>query len=266
MGIFFLGGGNMAAAVIAGLTRSDTAEREHIFVAGRNAARNAGLAERYGVAVGSTLPALSAGDVLVLAVKPQDMRPALSGVETNGALVLSVAAGLTVGTLAGWLGTRRIVRVMPNTPAQVGEGVAGLFADSAVGAADRDKAEAIIAASCRLTFWLDDEAQMHAVTAVSGSGTAYVFYLMHALQQAAQGLGFGADAVRALSLQTFRGAVELAAQSGADFATLQDAVTSKGGTTFAALETFRQRGLAEHLRDGVNAAAARSVELGRALG
>ena len=107
---------------------------------------------------------------------------------------------------------------------------------------------------------------MHAVTAVSGSGSAYVFCLMGAWRQAAEGLGFGGDEARALSLQTFRGAVELAAQSGADFATLQDAVTSKGGTTVAALETFRRRAVAEHLREGVNAAAARSVELGRDLG
>lgn len=260
MGIFFLGGGNMAAAVIAGLTRSDTAEREHIFVTGRNAARNADLAERYGVAVGSTLPALSADDVLVLAVKPQDMRPALSGVETNGALVLSVAAGLTVGTLAGWLGTRRIVRVMPNTPAQVGLGVAGLFAAADVAEADRYRAERIMAAS-GLTVWLDDEAQMHGLTAVSGCGPAYVFYLLAALQQAAVAQGFDAATARTLSLATFEGAVALAAQSGEPFDVLQSKVASKGGTTAAALETFRRLSLAEHLQQGVASAAARSEEM-----
>ncbi|WP_325198512.1 pyrroline-5-carboxylate reductase [Kingella oralis] len=265
MTIYFLGGGNMAAAIVAGLHRAGRAGEVH--VTNRGAAKREALAARYGVAVSERQPEIGADDVLILAVKPQDMQAACADVRPNGALVISLAAGLSVATLSRYLGgTRRLVRVMPNTPAQVGEGVAGLFADSAVGAADRATAEAIIGASCRLTFWLGDEAQMHAVTAVSGSGSAYVFYLMHALQQAAQGLGFGADEARALSLQTFRGAVELAAQSGADFAALQDAVTSKGGTTFAALETFRRRAVAEHLREGVNAAAARSVELGRELG
>ena len=265
MTIYFLGGGNMAAAIVAGLHRAGRAGEVHVTNGG--AAKREALAARYGVAVSERQPEIGADDVLILAVKPQDMRAACADVQPNGALVISLAAGLSVATLSRYLGgTRRLVRVMPNTPAQVGEGVAGLFADGAVNAADRAAAEAIIAASCRLTFWLDDEAQMHAVTAVSGSGSAYVFYLMHALQQAAQGLGFGADAARALSLQTFRGAVELAAQSGADFATLQDAVTSKGGTTFAALETFRRRAVAEHLREGVNAAAARSVALGREVG
>ena len=227
MTIYFLGGGNMAAAIVAGLHRAGRTGEVH--VTNRGAAKREALAARYGVAVSERQPEIGADDVLVLAVKPQDMRAACADVQPNGALVISLAAGLSVATLSRYLGgTRRLVRVMPNTPAQVGEGVAGLFADGAVNAADRAAAEAIIAASCRLTFWLDDEAQMHAVTAVS--------------------------------------AVELAAQSGADFVALQDAVTSKGGTTFAALETFRQRAVAEHLREGVEAAAARSVELGRELG
>ena len=264
MTIYFLGGGNMATAIVAGLHRAGRAGEVH--VTNRGAAKREALMAQYGVAVSERQPEIGADDVLILAVKPQDMQAACADVQTNGALVISLAAGLSVATLSRYLGgTRRLVRVMPNTPAQVGEGVAGLFAADDVSAADRARAEAIIAASCRLTFWLNDEAQMHAVTAVSGSGSAYVFYLMNALQQAAQDLGFDAAQSRELSLQTFRGAVALAAQSGADFATLQDAVTSKGGTTFAALETFRQHHLAEHFCDGVNAAAARSAELGKAL-
>ena len=159
-------------------------------------------------------------------------------------------------------GTRRIIRAMPNTPAAVGLGAAALFADAGANAADKTAAEALLSPSCR-TFWLDSETQMHAVTAVSGSGPAYVFYLMGALQQAAQDLGLDADTAHALTWQTFRGAAELAAQSGADFAKLQADVTSKGGTTAAALDVFAQYNIAVRLQEGVQAAAARSQELAR---
>lgn len=259
MTVYFLGGGNMAGAIIAGLHRISPETAVH--VVDNNADRRRFLNEQYGAAASDTLPELTADDVLVLAVKPQDMETACAGIRHNGALVLSVAAGLPVATLSRYLGgTQRIVRVMPNTPAQVGEGISGLFAGSGTSEDDRCRAEAIMGSSGR-TLWLDTEAQMHAITGISGSGPAYVFYLLDALQQAAQNLGFDPQQARTLSLATFKGAVALAEQSGEDFRVLQDKVTSKGGTTFAALESFRSNRVAENLQQGAAAAATRSEEM-----
>ena len=155
-----------------------------------------------------------------------------------------------------------MIRAMPDTPAQIGLGVTGLFAASAVGEADKHIAQAIFATSGS-TVWLNDEAQMHAITAVSGSGSAYVFYLMNALQQAALDLGFNAEQARTLSLQTFKGAVALAEHTGEELRVLQDKVTSKGGTTFAALTHFDEQQVAQHIGAGVQAACARSQELAK---
>lgn len=263
MAMYFLGGGNMASAIIGGL-RAQSADDE-IIVIEHNSEKHVVLQKQFSVKTQFDLPEhLSADDVLVLAVKPQDMREALAQVQTQGALVLSIAAGLTVATLANWLGTQRIVRVMPNTPAAVGLGVSGLFAGSGVSKADKALANRIMQA-CGITVWLDDEAMMNGITGVSGSGSAYVFYLMNALQTAACELGFDAVQARDLALQTFKGAVALAEQSGEDFEVLQDKVTSKGGTTFAALTTFEARGVAQGLVAGVHSATARSAELAELL-
>lgn len=259
MNIYFLGGGNMASAIIAGLYRSGTNDK--IIVAERNADRRNFLSEEYGAQCVERLPELSELDVLVLAVKPQDMQNACAQIQSNGALVLSIAAGLEIETLTQYLnGNRRIIRIMPNTPAQIGLGVAGLFAAAETNAHDRQTAERIMAASSQV-IWLEKENQMHSITAISGSGPAYVFYLLNALQQAAQAQGFSQQEARTLSLATFQGAVALAAESGQAFQALQDQVTSKGGTTFAALETFRTHQIAENLEKGVQAAANRSREM-----
>ena len=261
MTIYFLGGGNMAAAIVAGLCQAErTAE---IHVANRGAEKRVALAAKYGVTVSEKLPTLTKNDVLILAVKPQDMQAACENVASNGALVISLAAGLSIATLSRYLdGTQRMIRAMPNTPAQIGLGVTGLFAASAVGEADKHIAQAIFATSGS-TVWLNDEAQMHAITAVSGSGSAYVFYLMNALQQAALDLGFDAEQARTLSLQTFKGAVALAEHTGEELRVLQDKVTSKGGTTFAALTHFDEQQVAQHIGAGVQAACARSQELAK---
>ncbi|QMT31946.1 pyrroline-5-carboxylate reductase [Alysiella filiformis] len=263
MTIYFLGGGNMARAIIAGL-RAQSPD-DAIFVANRSAEKNARLQQDFHVATDFRLPeTLSPQDVLILAVKPQDMKAALQNVRHGGALILSLAAGLAVDTLANWLGTHRIVRVMPNTPCAVGLGVSGLFAAEGMSASDCAIAEKIMAA-CGVTIWLNDEKMMNAITAISGSGSAYVFYLMNALQKAAAGLGFADETARTLALNTFRGAVALAEQSGEDFFILQQQVTSKGGTTFAALTKFEECGVADGLTEGVHAAATRSAELAQIL-
>ena len=260
MTVYFLGGGNMAAAIIAGMVRQGGYA---IHVVGRNAAKQQQLAERYGVAVSPTLPALNADDVLVLAVKPQDMQAATAGIDSGGALVLSVAAGLDTATLSRYLnGSQRIIRIMPNTPGQVGKGMAGLYAPAHISAADKACAEALMRTSGQV-LWLPEEDDMHRIVGISGSGPAYVFYLLDALQQAALAQGFDAAAARRLSLATFEGAVALAAASDTDFAQLQHNVTSKGGTTHEAIETFRQHHVAEAIAKGVAACVARSRTLSR---
>ena len=203
MNIYFLGGGNMASAIAGGLVKQDGYK---VHLADRSAATRERLAQELGATVSETLPELGADDVLVLAVKPQDMQAACAGVKTGGALVLSVAAGLSIATLSAYLGgTRRIVRVMPNTPAKIGMGVSGLFSD---GLSDADKAVAErIMQSVGQTVWLESEDKMHNITGISGSGPAYVFYLLEALQNAAEQQGFGREDARKLSheaVETFK--------------------------------------------------------------
>lgn len=258
MSIYFLGGGNMAAAIIGGLAKRGGYD---VAVLERDAAKAADLAQRYGVRPVADLPNLGTDDVLVLAVKPQDMQAALRDVRVGAALVLSVAAGLSCATLSHWLGgTRRLVRVMPNTPAQVGLGVSGLFADEGATDADRELAQNIMAASGSV-LWLPEEDGLHRITGITGSGPGYVFYLMNALAQAAGEQGFSKEEARELVLQTFLGAVTLARETGSDFATLQQNVMSKGGTTYAAITTFDRLQVASSLNEGVAACVARSREI-----
>ena len=260
MTIYFLGGGNMAAAIARGLAAQGGYA---LHIVDRGEEKRERLAHELGVPVSATLPELSAEDVLVAAVKPQDMQAACAGVETNGALVLSVAAGLSVDTLSRYLGgTRRIVRIMPNTPAAVGLGVSGLFAGDGASAADKQLAAQIML-SVGQVMMVEDEDRLHAVTGITGSGPAYVFYLLEALQKAAEMQGFDEETAKQLSLATFKGAVELASHSAEDFGVLRQNVTSKGGTTFAALETFKARGVAESIAEGVEACVARSHEITR---
>lgn len=261
MNLYFLGGGNMASAIIAALSQRNLAVNIH--VTERHQTQRETLVKRFGVSVSEHLPTLHENDVLLLAIKPQDMAAAAAQIQTNGALVLSIAAGLSVATLSQYLGgTQRIIRMMPNTPARVGLGVVGLFADIGVNAADETLTDELMRC-CGQTIWLNEEEKMHAITAISGSGPAYVFYLLNALQEAALAQGFDEKTAHDMSLQTFKGAVALAEQSGLAFGELQQQVTSKGGTTFAALETFAQHQLSQHLIDGVNAAAARSLEMAK---
>ena len=255
--LYFLGGGNMCQAIVSGLVKK--AEFD-ITVIDNNAEKRAYLAQTYGVHTGTALPDLQADDVLLLAVKPQDMAAATADVNSNGALILSIAAGLDIATLSAMLNNPRIIRIMPNTPAQIGMGVAGLFAPADLQAADKDIAERIMSAVGQV-YWLADESRMHAITGISGSGPAYVFYLMDALAQAAHAQGFDADTARELSLATFKGAVALAEQSGLPFAQLQKNVTSKGGTTFAAISAFEAYNIAASIGTGVAACVARSEEM-----
>lgn len=255
MKVYFLGGGNMTAAIVSGLVKKPDMV---VHVVNRGAARREQLAQRFQVATSAVLPPLSAQDVLILAVKPQDMAAACAGLDIGGALVVSVAAGLSIEALSRYLnGSRRIVRAMPNTPAGIGLGVTGLYADASMGAADREVVQNIFN-TVGETVWLSDEAGLHAITGISGSGPAYVFYLLNALKQAAQEQGFTEAEAQRLSLATFKGAVMLAEQSGEDFGVLQQNVTSKGGTTHEAIETFKQHHVAQAIVEGVAASVRRS--------
>lgn len=255
--LYFLGGGNMCQAIVSGLVQQAIFD---ITVIDNNADKRAHLEQAYGVKTATVVPDLQAADVLLLAVKPQDMAAATAQVHSNGALILSIAAGLDIATLSAMLNNPRIIRIMPNTPAQIGMGVAGLFAPEHLQAADKDIAEKIMRAVGQV-YWLEEENRLHAITGISGSGPAYVFYLMDALAQAAQAQGFDAATARELSLATFKGAVTLAEQSGLPFAQLQKNVTSKGGTTFAAITAFEAAHIAEGIHAGVDACVARSEEM-----
>jgi pyrroline-5-carboxylate reductase len=272
MKITFLGGGNMASALIGGLLERGFAAADLQVVELGEAARGA-LEQRFGVRAVETFDdATLACDVLVLAVKPQQMKAALAPLagRLGGQLVLSIAAGLRLADLGRWLGGQgaphaRLVRCMPNTPALIGAGVTGLYADPSVDAAGREAAGRILGA-VGSTVWADTEAQMDAVTAISGSGPAYVFHFIEALESAGRSLGFDEAGARRLAIDTVLGAAKLAAGSEDAPAVLRQKVTSKGGTTEAALASLAASGWHDELVAAVQAAEARGRELGEQLG
>ena len=268
MKIAFLGGGNMATALIGGLLGKGFAASD-ITVIEINEDSHKSLRRNFGVnCVTAATPEALACDVLVLAVKPQQLREACAPLAAmlHEQLIISIAAGIRLGDLSRWLGGyQRLVRVMPNTPALIGAGVAGLFALPMVSEAERLGAERILQA-VGSTLWVPDEARIDAVTAISGSGPAYVFLLIEAMQQAAVELGFTPLQARQLSIETVLGSAKLALGSEETAATLRERVTSKGGTTEAALRVMADRGVKQAVIDGALAAATRSQELGELLG
>jgi pyrroline-5-carboxylate reductase len=268
MKITFLGGGNMATALVGGLIAKGF-EAGRMCVVEVLAQNRERLTAQFGISCHESAGAAALDcDVIVLAVKPQQMRAALAPLagRLQSQLVVSIAAGLRLTDLRRWLGGhKRLVRAMPNTPALIGAGVTGLYAAPAVTKGEREAAEQILGA-VGSTLWIDDEAMMDSVTAVSGSGPAYVFYFIAALQEAAVQLGFSVEQARRLSLETFLGAAKLAAQSGEDVTVLRDRVTSKGGTTEAALVSLDADNVEADLLRAVRAAEARGRELGAQLG
>lgn len=269
--IAFIGGGNMAAALIAGLAGKLTAG-SNIHVVDPHAPALEKLQSQFGVSTASSASdALRAVDVIVLAVKPQSMKEVTAqllpfiDVEKQP-LLLSIAAGIRATDLSRWLGDYpAIVRCMPNTPALIGMGITGLVASSGVSATQKAQADAILQA-VGSTVWLDDEAQIDPVTAVSGSGPAYVFYFIEALQQAASELGLTPEQGTQLAIATFTGAAQLAAQSTEAVSLLRERVTSKGGTTYAALTSMEDSGVKAAIVKAVKAAAQRGREMGDELG
>ncbi len=268
MKITFIGGGNMATALISGLIGKGHVPGD-IQVVEIQAEARARLIAKHGVAcAGGLADAGPLGEVLVLAIKPQQIRAAAGALRTllQGQLVLTIAAGIRLADLSRWLGGyRTIVRCMPNTPALVGAGISGLYADADVGAHQRQLAEDILGA-VGATLWVSGESLLDPVTAISGSGPAYVFYFMEALQQAAAEMGFSAADARKLAVETFVGSARLAAQSAEDLAVLRERVTSKGGTTESALACMTADRVKDSIVRALHAANERAHELGEQLG
>lgn len=267
MNICFIGGGNMASALIGGLLSRDFTAAQ-LRVVEIDAGNRAKLQQAFGVHVTSELAAGVAGsDIIVLAVKPQQLREVATQLVPwlSGQLLVSIAAGIRAADLARWLGTQNVVRAMPNTPALIQSGMTGLYALPAVGKAQREQAQSILAAVGEI-LWVHDEGMLDAVTAISGSGPAYVFYFIEAMQQAARELGFNAEDARRLSMATFLGASKLASGSDEDVSVLRARVTSKNGTTERALLSMASDQVAEHIVHAARAAHARSREMGDELG
>ena len=264
--IAFLGGGNMAAALIGGLLKTGWPAAQ-IVVAEPMAERADWLKASFNIAVQATGAELPGdADALVLAVKPQQMAAALSGLALKpGALVVSIAAGVRLATLQRLLGGQvSYVRTMPNTPALLGAGITGLFAPAGTSAEARTLAEQLLAAA-GACVWVDEESQLDAVTALSGSGPAYFFLLVEALRDAGTALGLKPEVAGQLAAQTCVGAARMVGESGLDASALRANVTSKGGTTEAAVNHLESAGLRAIFVEALQAADARAKALGDAL-
>ncbi len=265
--IAFIGGGNMAGAIIGGLVKSGRAAAS-IAVVDPGAAQRDKLHAEFGVRTLAAADAsLAQAAMLVWAVKPQLFNEAAApcAAFAGQALQLSVMAGIRSDAIVHATGTERVVRTMPNTPALVGEGMTGLFARDAVSAAERAQVEAVLAPTGEL-MWVAREDDLDAVTALSGSGPAYVFYFVEAMIEAAVQMGLSAEQGKALALATFAGATSLAQASPDAPAVLRERVTSKGGTTYAALTSLEAGGVKALFVKAMQAARQRARELGDEFG
>lgn len=262
--IGFIGGGNMAQALIGGLLAKGVRPNQ-LWVSEPVESLRERLASRGVHAVTDTQQLIDQCEVLVLAVKPQILASVLETIERirPEVLVISIAAGVSVDTIRQALrGHARVVRAMPNTPALVQTGATGLYADDQVGESDRQRAAQVLGAS-GLVLWVAEESLIHAVTAVSGSGPAYFFYWMEAMIEAGVGLGLSPEAAKALTLQTALGSAQMAITGGAEPAVLRQQVTSPNGTTQAAIELMQAHQVGEHVILALQAAAQRSEALAR---
>ncbi len=269
--IAFIGGGNMAAALISGLA-GKLCPMSNIHVVEVNDALRQSWQDQGASTAASADETLSRCQVWIYAVKPQVMKEVALATRPwlKDSLAISIAAGIRATDLAAWLGAGetpwpRIVRCMPNTPALIGQGVTGLATLEGVGQADRSLAQTILEA-VGTVVWVDDEAALDAVTALSGSGPAYVFLFIEAMIEGGLALGLNAEQSRQLALATLAGATSLAAHSSETPATLRERVTSKGGTTAAALDVMNQDGLKQTVVHAMQAAAHRATEMADEFG
>lgn len=269
--IAFIGCGNMGASLIGGLVTSGY-PASCITAADPDPEKRTVIVNRHGIAAyDDNTTAIRGASAVVLAVKPQllkaTLKPMMTALRTSGSVIISVAAGIRTEAIDRWLGSRgtAVVRAMPNTPALVGAGATGLFANAGVTTPQRQLADTIMQ-SVGVTLWLKDEELLDAVTAVSGSGPAYFFLFMEALEQAGIDLGLPPEQARQLALQTAYGAAHMARESDVDAATLRERVTSPGGTTEQAINCLQAGGLADLIKQAATAARDRSRELSDTFG
>ncbi|QZI71111.1 pyrroline-5-carboxylate reductase [Pseudomonas protegens] len=266
--IAFIGAGNMAASLIGGL-RAKGLEAAQIRASDPGAETRAKVAAEHGIQVfADNAEAIAGVDVIVLAVKPQAMKAVCEALRPSlqpQQLVVSIAAGITCASMNHWLGEQPIVRCMPNTPALLRQGVSGLYATAQVSPEQRHQAEALLSA-VGIALWLDQEQQLDAVTAVSGSGPAYFFLLIEAMTAAGEKLGLPRETAAQLTLQTALGAAHMAVSSDVDAAELRRRVTSPAGTTEAAIKSFQANGFEALVEKALGAAAHRSAEMAEQLG
>jgi pyrroline-5-carboxylate reductase len=265
--IAFIGGGNMASAIIGGLVKKGVPANHIVVIEPWADARAKLLADFAITALEMPGPALDQARTVVWAVKPQMFKDAAlqTRFHTKNALHLSVAAGIRSDSIAHWLGTERIVRAMPNTPALIGKGMTALYARPAVSDPDRKLIDKVLSATGE-TLWVGEEVQLDAVTALSGSGPAYVFLFIEAMTQAGADMGLSRDQAHKLAVGTFVGASALARQSKEPPEILRQRVTSKGGTTHAAITSMEQDGIKNIIMRAVHAAKHRARELGDEFG
>ena len=267
--ITFIGCGNMGSSLIGGLL-ADGYDRTLITGCETDPERRAQLAESFGIEVyADAESAVTGADIIILAVKPQvigEVCTQIRSILPDGSLVISIAAGIELESLNHWLGEEQaVVRVMPNTPALIGAGASALIANDRTSSDQKNQAEFILRA-VGITLWLEDETLFNAVTAVSGSGPAYFFLVMEAIQKAAVNLGLGSEEASLLTLQTALGAARMALESDADTGRLRQQVTSPGGTTEQALKVLLEAGIEQIFADALKAASDRSAELAEAFG
>ena len=265
--IAFIGGGNMASAIIGGLIQQGLGG-DRITVVEPLPEQRIRLQSQFGVNTEAAASAALQGcDMVVWAVKPQVFKAVAQdcAAHVQGALHLSVAAGIRSDSIAAWLGSERIVRAMPNTPALVGQGMTGLYARPAVSAADRGLIDAVVGTTGQF-LWVEQEADLDAVTALSGSGPAYVFYFLEAMRQAGTEMGLDAGTASRLAIGTFAGAARLARDASEPPEVLRERVTSKGGTTHAALCSLEDSGVKAAFVQALHAARRRAQELGDEFG
>lgn len=262
--LVFMGGGHLAQALIGGLLEKHMVEHQAMLVVDPNDTLRERLTQEKNLRTQPILTEVLGRDaVVVLAVKPQVMQAVCAQIRpfVGEALIISVAAGIRVVDLVRWLGTDRVVRTMPNTPALVGAGMTGMSALPDVKIEDRELVKNLFSAVGEV-LWVEQESMLDAITALSGSGPAYVFYVMEAMESAATSLGLSAEEARRLIFATFSGALSLARTSPDSLRVLREKVTSPNGTTFAALTHMHQAKVGEGIIDGIYAAARRSAELG----
>ena len=266
--IAFIGAGNMAASLIGGL-RAKGLDAAQLRASDPGAETRAKVNAEHGIDVfADNADAIQGADVVVLAVKPQAMKAVCEALRPSlkpNQLVVSIAAGITCASMNNWLGAQPIVRCMPNTPALLRQGVSGLFATAEVTAEQRQQAQELLSA-VGIAVWLNEEQQLDAVTAVSGSGPAYFFLLIEAMTAAGVKLGLPADIAAQLTLQTALGAAHMAVASDVDAAELRRRVTSPAGTTEAAIKSFQAGGFEALVETALGAAAHRSAEMAEQLG